>query len=968
MCRELKQSKSENIVNKYKLIYIPLIISMLSVTVMSLLSYNITKNMLIGQVKSNGIKLTEQVSKQIKGNRASLEAMDKALEEKIKISSQTVISESDSLDEEKLMELQDHLDVDEIHWIDSDGSTIYSTYDGYKDWVVPEGHPLDVFSNSSRSFMVEQVRPNAEFGILTKYGAMKDSDGTYVQIGIRAESIDKLTREFSYQKTVSDLGEEENIEYAYILDSDFKTIADSEEERIGTIYKGYDQLSDGISGEIVLNEVNDRRSGNRVMQIVYPIETGEGTVELAVVGFSMEKVYQSIDEMMRYSIIITAIMAGLILWTQNRNIIVPIKGLHDSIHKIDLEKDLSYRIPNLKRDTFRGIVASINSILDDAADYFRQLEKNKREINESKEIISSAYQQLSASEEELRAQYDEIQDYTEKLEDLKRKYEIAIEGTNSAVWEIDMSDETIYFSKEFSNIIGKTVVSKKNLESTIESIFGTDSRQKFMQEYNLYREGKKEELHIQLDYEEGMEKKKLLLQGKGIYKEGVLKALSGIVLDITKLKEQEDYIEYLAYHDFLTGLPNRRTFIKELEYEVSAGNRGAVILLDLDNFKEINDTMGHIYGDKILRRVSEKLGELKIENSFISRFGGDEFLIMISGETGMESLSLYADRIIDMFKKEIDVSGESLFISCSMGITLYPEDGDDSGQLIMNADMAMYSVKNNGKSNYAFFSREMVAEVQEKVDVERQMRESIENDGFKLLYQPQVDVVTGEITGFEALVRMKDKFISPGVFIPIAEESDLIVDLGRYVTEEAIRQLSKWKKKGLSGKTVAINFSAKQLKDTEYINFLKDCLDYYGVDPGEIEIEITESVFLEKKDQPLKFLEKLKSMGSRIALDDFGTGYSSFSYLTFLPVDKIKLDKSLSDRFLELENIGVMDSLISLAHSLNLEVIAEGVEEIEQYEKLKRGKCDRIQGYLFSKPLESDEAERIYNKNFLSEI
>lgn len=966
-----KRYSREKIVDKYKLIYIPLIISIVAIMLMSILGYYVSKSMLIDQVEQSGLNLANQVARQVKGNKASLEAMEKTLDEKIEISSQVVLSERENLTEEKLLELKEKLNLDEVHWIKSNGETIYSTHDGYKDWIVPENHPLDLFSKSEDRFMVEKIRPDAEYGVPTKYGAMKDEDGTYVQIGIKAESIKKLTNEFDYQKILSDLERDKSIKYAYILDESFNVLADVNTENRGLFYSkeddaSYKQEISKISSAI-LNEKTLEANGEKAMEIVYPMDFNENHREYIVLGISMADVYDSIEKMLLYSLAVTAVMSGIILWTQNRNIIVPVKSLHDNIHKIDLERDISYRLPARERDTFQGISHSINAILEESESYFLELEESRKEISESREIISSAYQQLSASEEELRAQYDEIQDYTMKLEELKKKYEIAIEGTNSAVWEINIEEETIYFSKEFSNIVGKRVDEKDHLEDTLKDIFGETSCSQFMHEYELCRDVGKDEFYIQLDYGEDFEKKKLLLQGKGIYKDGELKSISGIVIDVTKLKEQEDYIEYLAYHDFLTGLPNRRSLMKELEYELGYGKRGALILLDLDNFKEINDTMGHIYGDKILRKIAEKITELNIENSTISRFGGDEFLLMISEDIDARGVSRYADKIIDVLKKDIIISGEPEFVSCSMGITLYPTDGDDSGQLIMNADMAMYSVKNNGKSNYAFFDKDMIVQVQEKVDVEKQIRDSVENDGFKLVYQPQVDVKTGEISGFEALIRLKDRFISPGIFIPIAEESDLIISLGRFVTEEAIRQLKEWKSKGLSGKTIAINFSAKQLKDEGYLKFLRNKLEHYGVGPGELEIEITESVFLEKKDQPLKFLEEVRSMGVRIALDDFGTGYSSLSYLTFLPVNKIKLDKSLSDRFLELENIGVMDSLISLAHSLNLEVIAEGVEYMEQYKKLKVGKCDRIQGYLFSKPLEKEDAENIYNKNFLNE-
>jgi EAL domain-containing protein (putative c-di-GMP-specific phosphodiesterase class I) len=283
----------------------------------------------------------------------------------------------------------------------------------------------------------------------------------------------------------------------------------------------------------------------------------------------------------------------------------------------------------------------------------------------------------------------------------------------------------------------------------------------------------------------------------------------------------------------------------------------------------------------------------------------------------------------------------------------------------MNADMAMYDVKEQGKNNYKFFNEKMTKKLKEQIQIEKFLREAIEEEQFKLVYQPQIATVTGKITGFEALLRLKNYFISPAVFIEIAEENGMIIQMGRWVTKEAIDQIARWKEKGLSLKPIAINFSAKQLNDMDYVAFLERVLKERQVDAKYIEIEITESIFLDQKEETIVFLNQLKNLGVKIALDDFGTGYSSLSYLTFLPVDKIKLDKSLCDKFLEIEHIAVMDNIISLAHSLNLEVVAEGVEEIEQYKRLRVAKCNYIQGYLFSKPLENFEAEKVYEDNFL---
>ncbi|PAB59594.1 hypothetical protein CCE28_10240 [Anaeromicrobium sediminis] len=614
--------------------------------------------------------------------------------------------------------------------------------------------------------------------------------------------------------------------------------------------------------------------------------------------------------------------------------------------------------------TLRRIVALRTKELVSANKFLRE---NQEKLNASNEEIAAAYQQLTASEEELRAQYDEIQSYTEKLENLKQKYQIAIQGTDSVVWEYNLEDRSIYLSEEFKDAYGISLKEKENIHEVLNRLLRKEEKEKLIGEFIAYIQGEKEEIYSQVRIKgKNNNLQWILIRGKGVFNENKnLKVINGIILDITKLKEKEKYIEHLAYHDTLTDLPNRLKFMEKLEREINENKVGAIMLLDIDNFKEINDTLGHVYGDKVLKKVAEELLDMKDEKLFISRFGGDEFLFLIEGEKDVIEIENYAKRILDILKKNIIIGENQIHISCSIGITLYPFDSNDVNQIIMNADVAMYMVKDFGKSSYMFFNRHMVDRVKRKIEIEKMLREAIKEDGFKVLYQPQVSVFTGEIVGFEALLRMKKNPISPAVFIPIAEETSMIMDIGRWVAKEVIKQIGIWKKKGLNIKPIAINFSAKQLNDLSYIDFLQDILRKEDVETKYIDIEITESIFLEKKDETIEFLDQLKSLGIGIALDDFGTGYSSLSYLTFLPVDKIKLDKSLNDKFLELKSISVMDSIISLAHSLNLKVVAEGIEDMEQYKRLKVGKCNYIQGYLFSKPLEVEEVEEIHNYNFL---
>lgn len=448
-------------------------------------------------------------------------------------------------------------------------------------------------------------------------------------------------------------------------------------------------------------------------------------------------------------------------------------------------------------------------------------------------------------------------------------------------------------------------------------------------------------------------------------------SLSNEELSATKqqLSSHEEYIRHLAYHDPLTNLPNRRMFMQKLESELANGRTGVVLLLDLDNFKRINNTKGHVYGDLVLQAVSQRLVKNNdAEKVFISRFGGDEFLLLIINEENFLNIEIYVKEILALFKEAFIIQENKIYINCSMGATLYPDDSTDPHILIMNTDTAMYQVKEAGKNNFIFFNSHMTEELNKNQEIETLLRTALQKDGLKLVYQPFIKVSTGEITGFEALLRLKNSTLSPAQFIPIAEETGLIIEIGKWVSKEAIEQIAKWKEKGFTIKPIAINFSSKQLKDEKYIDFIESTLKENLIEAKYLEIEITENIMLEKSVETLSFIYKLKNLGLKIVLDDFGTGYSSLSYLSFIPVDKIKLDKSLNDRFLKAEKVGVINSLLSLAKSLKLEVTAEGIEKKEQFKMLKEGKCDYIQGYFFSKPLEVWELEKIYNKNFLSDL
>lgn len=432
------------------------------------------------------------------------------------------------------------------------------------------------------------------------------------------------------------------------------------------------------------------------------------------------------------------------------------------------------------------------------------------------------------------------------------------------------------------------------------------------------------------------------------------------------LKESHRKLEEAAETDYLTNLPSRFKFIKYLKEKICDGNEGAVILLDIDNFKGINDTLGHEYGDSVIKELASRFLNIADQNTFVSRFGGDEFLILLSGVDKSKDILEYINKIKDIFSGKIVVDGVENHIKCSMGIARFPFDSSSVDELISYADTAMFKAKHLGKNNYLYYNDLMKQDLKSKIDIEVILREALLCDGFKLMYQPVVSVKTGEIIGFEALLRLKNYDIPPSVFIPIAEDTELILEIGRWVTKEVVEQISKWRSEGYAPKVVSLNFSSKQLKDTNYFEFLNGILMVNNVEPSNLEIEFTESILLEKTESFLEFLDKLKRMGVKMSLDDFGTGFSSLHYLTYIPVNRIKLDKSLCNKFLELDNINVIENIISLAHSLKLKITAEGIEKPGQYYSLKEVECDYIQGYLFSKPLDIEEIEKIYDENLLN--
>lgn len=437
---------------------------------------------------------------------------------------------------------------------------------------------------------------------------------------------------------------------------------------------------------------------------------------------------------------------------------------------------------------------------------------------------------------------------------------------------------------------------------------------------------------------------------------------------IKRLQAKDEYIELLIKYDELTGLPNKTLFYEKVQDEIAQGHKGAILLLDIDNFNSINDTLGHAYGDDLIKGIALRLSAIDQEKLFISRYGGDEFTVLLLGKDDIDVIKYYVEQIQNALKEALIINDRENFISFSCGVTCFPKDSLNPDKLMVYADTAMYRVKHQGKNDYMFFQKQMQEEIKKRIELEAILRNAINTNGFHLVYQPQVNTLSGDIISFEGLLRLKEHDITPDVFIPVAEETGLIIEIGRWVAKEVIEQLARWKEKGFTLKPIAFNYSNRQLQDDSFSQFLMDLMLQYEIEPKYLEIEITESILLDKTDRTFRFLSSTNELGIRLALDDFGRGFSSIDYLTFIPVHKIKLDKSLCDKFLEPDNDKVILHLVSLVHSLGLVITAEGIERIEQFNRLRKVGCDYIQGYLFSKPAQVDVIEKIYHQNLLSMV
>ncbi|MCF8032485.1 MAG: EAL domain-containing protein [Desulfarculaceae bacterium] len=433
--------------------------------------------------------------------------------------------------------------------------------------------------------------------------------------------------------------------------------------------------------------------------------------------------------------------------------------------------------------------------------------------------------------------------------------------------------------------------------------------------------------------------------------------------DISAIKNSEEKITYLAYHDALTGLPNRRLLSDRLEVAIATASRKnqrlALLFLDLDNFKHVNDGLGHAAGDDLLRETARRLeGRVRDEDT-VARLGGDEFVMLLLGIQEPEYAAVVAQRVLDCLAKPFVLRDHELFLSASIGITLFPDDGRDAETLMANADMAMYRAKGAGRNNYKLFTPELNDKVQRRMALEGALRSAIDNQEFLVHYQPKVELDQGRVVGVEALVRWQRPelgLISPGEFIPLAEDTGQIVPIGQWVLEQACRQTKAWHDRGNDGLAVSVNLSPRQFQQKDLVPMVAETLGRTGLDPTCLELEVTESMVMDSVDEAIVTLEELHRLGVQLSMDDFGKGYSNLYYLKRFPMNTLKIDRSfVQDVAVDSDDASIVDTIINMSRGLRLKVIAEGVENREQLSFLRERRCDQIQGFLFSRPLPDDE-------------
>ena len=584
----------------------------------------------------------------------------------------------------------------------------------------------------------------------------------------------------------------------------------------------------------------------------------------------------------------------------------------------------------------------------------------------------SAKDKETVIQKELEFNIKELRKQIDAFQKSEERYKLILESSSDGLWDWDLTNDTIYISKEWSKMLGfeeqeiceyrkklKQLIHPKDIKRVTSNLYRCfeEENQFYLCEYRIKL---KESKYIWVS-----SKGKLLFSDKG---EPV--RIAGSHTDITEKKKREEKLEHLAYYDQLTGTMLRTAFMDRLKISIEKANKEglklSVMFLDVDDFKTVNDMYRHHIGDLFLKKIAARLKSCIRNTDALCRIGGDEFAILLSNLNSINEADEIAQRIIDSFKVPIDISVNKLSSSISIGMAIYPDNGIDGETLLKRADVAMYKAKEEGKNSLRHFNKYMIEEIILRNNIKRDLKDALDNEELLLCYQPLIDARTKRVVRFEALIRWKHPkkgIIGPLDFIPATEETKLIIPIGEWVLKNTFMQLKEWHELGLKDFTLSVNASIVQLQKPDFAETVIEMLLDVGISPKYIELEITESVLMNSVYTVANNLNLLRKQGIKVSIDDFGTGYNSLKYIQKFDVDCIKIDRTFVSNIDDDINKIIIKHIISLGHSINAEIIAEGVETKEQYKYLKKQGCDIIQGYYFSKPLLPEEATRFLEVN-----
>lgn len=560
-----------------------------------------------------------------------------------------------------------------------------------------------------------------------------------------------------------------------------------------------------------------------------------------------------------------------------------------------------------------------------------------------------------------------------KIKKTNEIYNRAIVGGDFGVWEWDLKKDTFFLSEQCYRVIGYAGKELKSLYEFIDKFVISEDKEIAIDDLKLFINGNNQYYRSEVRILTFNNKLKwVVIKGKfsnGIVGNGHL--LSGSINGISTKKELEDKIKTLAYYDVLTELPNRTLFIKNLKSIINEcknnGNKAALIFIDVDNFKFINDTFGYECGDLLLKLLSQDLQLCNNDNCTTFRLNGDEFIILANKVSSKDEVTTICNKIMELCNKPFELMGEQVYISVSAGITFLPKDSMDINTAYKYADMAMYQSKIKGKNKVTFFEKSILDTYSRRLIIEQELKTAIQNKEFFLVYQPQIDMLRHKIIGFEALLRWNNNKlgnVSPSEFIPISEKCGIIIEIGEWVINSVCNKINELCEKGCDFECISVNISPVQLKRIDFISTLTSILEDKKICPAMLELEVTEGTLIDLHKDNLDIFDKIIERGIKIALDDFGTGYSSLNYLTILPISTLKIDKTFINGIDKEKNMIVIDFILNLSKALNYKVIAEGVETEFQMNKLLNAGSNIIQGYYFSKPVPEEELELILSNTY----